>query len=106
LTLDDTAGGEAMDDGRCRFPYRFEVINQGSAAAGAFVTRLRVNDEVIAEESSSGMIGDARTVISGEVTVAPGKQLIYVQIDDDRQVAEKDEKNNLRRIGMTVGCGA
>jgi len=109
MKLDDTAGGKAMDDGRCRFPYRFEVINQGGAPAGAFVTRLRANDEVITEvatdRNASGMIGDVRTVISGQAALAPGKQLIYVRIDDDRQVVEKDENNNLRRIGVDVACG-
>ena len=106
MSLDDTPGNEKTNNGRCRVPYRFEVINQGGAKAGGFVTRLRVGSEAVAESTSSGMTGDTRTVISGEAALMPGAQLIYVHIDDDRQVTEQDEKNNLRRIGVTVDCGS
>lgn len=107
LAADDAA---FVEDGRCGFRYAYPTRNQGqlaAAAAGNRIVRDQQDGPVLASDVLPPLAVGAQSVASGHVLLGPGTWMLYVHADAAGQVAESDEKNNLRRVRVTVdgACG-
>ena len=96
--------------GRCFFRYRYETGNQGALAAGATTNRTHLNaanGPALADDALPGLAAADEHTASGLLPLKEGTWTLYVHVDDDLLVAEGDEQNNLRRVGVRVegSCG-
>lgn len=91
--------------GRCGFRYKYVTRNQGAAGAAASNNRIHRDapaGPVLASNARPALAPAADAVSDGHVLLAPGTWMLYVHADDPSAVAESDEKNNLRRVRVTV----
>lgn len=96
--------------GRCLFRYRFDVRNAGKAPAGATKSRVHLdkpNGPVLVQSPLPALAPGAQNSASGLVPLKVGTWTLYVHADDPDVVPEADDKNNLRRVRVTVtgDCG-
>lgn len=97
---------EEIDNGRCRFRYRFAAINSGDHPAGAHVNRVRLGEHVLlAEHDISGLDPGRRSNNAGLLTLWSGEHVLYAHLDDDEQLNDIDRSNNLRRVMVRLADG-
>lgn len=97
-------------DGLCVFPYRYVTRNTDRAASHPTSTRITLDAQkgvVLHSARLPSIASGGSAVSSGEIALAPGRWMLYVQTDAADRMTERDETNNLRRVGVTVrgDCG-
>ncbi|NOT89693.1 MAG: hypothetical protein HOP03_16155 [Lysobacter sp.] len=98
-------------DGLCVFRYRYVTRNTDSTASHPTSTRITLgarNGAVLHGTLLPSIASVGSVASSGKIALAPGHWVLYVQIDATDRMIERDETNNLRRVGVTVrgDCGA
>jgi hypothetical protein len=104
----DRADGKR--DGLCVFRYRYVIRNTDRAASLATSSRITLGarDGAMLHSTRLPPIASGGSAVSsGEIALAPGRWVLYVQTDAMGRMIERDEANNLRRVGVTVrgDCG-
>jgi hypothetical protein len=97
-------------DGLCVFRYRHVTRNTDRTASQPTTTRITLSAQkgvVLHSTSLPSIASGGSAVSSGEIALAPGRWMLYVQTDASDRMIERDETNNLRRVGVTVhgDCG-
>ncbi len=97
-------------DGLCVFRYRHVTRNTDRTASRPTSTRITLNAQkgvVLHSARLPSIASGGSAASSGEVALAPGRWMLYVQTDAADRMTERDESNNLRRVGVTVrgDCG-
>jgi hypothetical protein len=98
-------------DGLCLFRYRFVTRNTDRNTSRATTNRITLsaaNGTVLHNANLPPIASGGSAVSSGQIALAPGHWVLYVQTDVTGRMIERDETNNLRRVGVTVrgDCGA
>lgn len=98
-------------DGRCVFRYRYVTRNTDRHASRATSNRITLGarDGALLHSTRLPSIASGGSAVSsGQIALAPGRWVLYVQTDAGGRMIERDESNNLRRVGVTVrgDCGA
>jgi hypothetical protein len=101
---------DAKRDGLCVFRYRYVTRNTDRAAShptSTRITRDARNGAVLHGMLLPSIASGGSAVSSGKIALAPGQWVLYVQIDAADRMIERDETNNLRRVGVRVrgDCG-
>ncbi|MBD9426220.1 hypothetical protein IB232_12870 [Pseudomonas sp. PDM15] len=105
LKVDASQTGRQRE-GRCELRLVYDVKNLGQAAAGAFVSRLREDQELLHNASLPGLAGGAQHKVSGLIYLGNGTHLLGLSVDDQQQVGESNESNNKARVTVEVrNCG-
>ncbi len=100
-----TDAASSKQGGRCFFRHRYDIGNQGQAAAGATTNRIHLdaaNGPSLADYALPGLAAGDQQTSSGLLPLVVGTWTLYVHVDDDLLVAEGDEQNNLRRVRVRV----
>ena len=102
---------DAKRDGLCVFRYRYVTRNTDRAAShptSTRITRDARNGAVLHGTLLPSIASGGSAASSGKIALAPGHWVLYVQIDATDRMIERDETNNLRRVGVRVrgDCGA
>ena len=98
-------------DGLCVFTYRHVVVNTDRVASQGTTSRVSlgaVDGRLLHATRVPSLAAGGRAVLAGEIALPPGRSVVYVLVDASGRLSERDEKNNLRRFGVTVSgdCGA
>ena len=81
-------------------------MNLGKAAAGAFVSRVREDQQLLHHAAIAGLGGSAQHRVSGLIYLGNGTHLLNLSVDDQQQVGESNESNNKARVTVEVrNCG-
>jgi hypothetical protein len=102
---------DAKRDGLCVFRYRYVTRNTDSTASqptSTRITRDARNGAVLHGTLLPSIASGGSAASSGKIALAPGQWVLYVQTDAADRMIERDETNNLRRVGVRVrgDCGA
>lgn len=102
---------DAKRDGMCVFRYRHVTRNTDRTASQPTSTQITLNalkGTVLHSTRLPSIASGGSAASSGEIALAPGRWMLYVQTDAADRMTERDETNNLRRVGVSVrgDCGA
>ena len=102
---------DGTTDGRCVFGYRYVIRNTDRHASRATSNRITLSARdgaLLHSTRLPSIVSGGSAVSSGQIALAPGRWVLYVQTDAGGRMTERDESNNLRRVGVTVSgdCGA
>lgn len=97
-------------DERCVFRYRYVTRNTDRVSSRPTSSRIMLgarDGAVLHSTRLPSIASGGSAASSGEIALAPGRWVLYVQIDAANRMIERDETNNLRRVGVTVhgDCG-
>lgn len=105
LQVDASQSGRQRE-GRCELRLVYDVMNLGKSAAGAFVSRVREDQELLHHVALPGLAGGAQHKVSGLIYLGNGTHLLGLSVDDQQQVGESNESNNKARVMVDVrNCG-
>lgn len=105
LQVDASQAGRQRE-GRCELRLVYDVMNLGKAAAGAFVSRVREDQQLLHHAAIAGLGGSAQHRVSGLIYLGNGTHLLNLSVDDQQQVGESNESNNKARVTVEVrNCG-
>lgn len=101
---------DAKRDGLCVFRYRYVTRNTDRTAShptSTRITRDARNGAVLHGTLLPSIASGGSAASSGKIALAPGHWVLYVQTDAADRMIERDETNNLRRVGVRVrgDCG-
>ena len=83
-----------VDNGKCIFPYDFELLNFGGVPAEKFDYRLNAGSwSHTAEHPGIGAGGSVNA--EGRIALAPGRHKVVIKLDSGGSVTESDEVNNI-----------
>lgn len=97
-------------DGLCVFRYRYAVRNTDRRLSLSTSNRIRIgaaDGALLHSVRLPGLPAGGHGISAGEIALPSGRSVLYVQLDAGDRMIERDEKNNLRRIGVNVHgeCG-
>ncbi|MDX5371308.1 MAG: hypothetical protein LPK18_02565 [Pseudomonadaceae bacterium] len=102
----DASHSARQREGRCELRLVYDVMNLGKAAAGAFVSRVRKDQDLLHHTALPGLAGGAQHRVSGLIYLGNGTHLLNLSVDDQQQVGESNESNNKARVTVEVrNCG-
>lgn len=105
LQVDASQAGRQRE-GRCELRLVYDVMNLGKAAAGAFVSRVREDQQLLHHAAIAGLGGSAQHRVSGLIYLGNGTHLLNLSVDDQQQVGESNESNNKAWVTVEVrNCG-
>jgi hypothetical protein len=96
---------EDVRDGRCLFRYRFVTRNTDRNPSRPTTNRVllgAVDGPLLHSSRLPTIPGGGEAVSGGQIALAPGRWLLYVQADAADRIIERNEANNLRRVRVTV----
>ncbi|WP_303609637.1 CARDB domain-containing protein [Gilvimarinus sp. 2_MG-2023] len=85
----------------CKFRFKYDVINIGSADSAPSVQRLSGGGALHTASNFTVSKGSSRNV-SGHVLLKPGQHVLVASLDHTKQISEIKENNNLYRVRVTV----